>query len=398
MKFPTLRHALLCRILPYALIIFLYVAPPVLAGVTLGAEAAAVVFILGSVGILAYLFRFFVPLMMMDAILGNLRSYEKARSVYTLRGTGEALKKRIERRIMRFGRAVEPYAHTLKPDLFRYRAKTAMTVYHSGIDYMLLSYSVELLNEDTYTSVMHSAQSNFARYIGHRKTVLLDRAQKKAPRSRAAVAVIFAERIDGSFSGERLLNRVLKSTRRANEDEAFVPLVIDLGTGKCVYDGLRDVYAGFAYPAMNRANNLIEKYVFGGRKPWRGNTEYRSDAPTEHIDKTLWELWGEMNRTMQGGLSRKERKLLASLADFEAAEYEECVYCKCGKQSVRLLTEPDAAGGIAVEDVRSWEFPKANLMSSAHRKKVRRCITEYYAAKGLPVTFKNFEEEPDEDL
>ena len=86
MKFPKLKHALLCRILVYVVILGGFIAPMIIvANLKFVPEAAKVIVGIGlAVGLLIYLLKNFVLLMAMDVGLAMLHCHNTARKHFVL--------------------------------------------------------------------------------------------------------------------------------------------------------------------------------------------------------------------------------------------------------------------------------------------------------------------------
>ena len=335
-----------------------------------------------------YLIRNFALLMTMDLTLATLRCQMSARRRYYMHRIDQ---KRIERRIKRFGRAGKVQSILPKPELLRYRMQMSFTVYHRGIEKMILTYGAGELDEDSYRRILSSAKANVQAAKGSGKPLFVDKQQKNASYTTAALAVIFADTLNARLA-ERLPQLVTEQTGDGF-DNCFLPLVLDFSSGICYFDGQRLPYIGYAYPCKNRAYRLAKKYVFGGRIPLRGNTEYLMSFGDVDPEMTLWAFWKRMKKEIVDS-ERENKRIFASLSDGRCLYKEEYLYIKIGNRGVVLAAEQSEGGTcVTVDTPVAWDFPKANAISKKDTARILQIAKEHFASSGHTVRFAD----PDND-
>lgn len=389
MKFPKLKQALLCRILPYVIVLGGFVLPIVvvccLDFIPEGIRVA-VVFAL-MIGLMAYLFKNFAVLMGMDMALAVLRCNLSARTRYDLprnRSAGA-----IEKSICRFGTACEPAPIQPQPFQLRYRFNASATVYTKGIEKVVAAYEADLLDAEQYRAIFSSAKTNSKALTGRKKPRFLDKEQKKAPLNRVTVIVIFAHKVEEKLR-QTLYEQVCKQCGDEWED-TVVPCVIDMEKGQCVFNSERLPYIGFAYPVKNRGVRLVQKMVFGGHISLKGNHNYVEPIKDVDTEQSLWDFWGSLVKEMKDG-SKKMSKRMASMADGQILLEENLLYIKRGERAVCLWVERDEEKKTAeVESVSHWSYPKTQPIARKTIQEIQTAITRYFADQGYGVTFEEMD-------
>ncbi|MBE6639189.1 MAG: hypothetical protein E7616_07015 [Ruminococcaceae bacterium] len=384
MNFPKIKNALLCRILIYVIVLGVFAASVtavvLMPFLSVGIKVAGVLALTGL--LLFYIVRNFALLMTMDLTFAALHCHMMARRRYYMR---HADQKRIERRIKHFGKAGKVHSIQPKPELFRYRMQMSMTVFHRGIEKMILTYGAGVLDEAGYRAILASAKANVQSARGSGKPLFTDKQQKKAPFATVALAVIFADGVDAHLA-ERLPKLVTEQTGDGF-DYSFLPLVLDFSSGICYFNGMRSPNIGFGYASDNRAHDLIKKYVFGGRIPLRGNDEFLTPIKDIDPEMTLWEFWSKGKREIVD-TEREEKRIFESLSDGKCLYKEECLYIKIGNRGALLAVEQSEEDGSMIVDAPvSWSYPKANSISKKDIERIRRIAEEYLTAQGYTVRF-----------
>lgn len=384
MKHPKLKYPRLCRILTYIVVLGGTVLPiAIICFLPFIHEAVKALLMFGMIfGLLAYLIKNFVVLMGMDMALATLSCYDTARTQYRLPNTRTLQK--IDTAISHYGVKCAPAPITPPPDDLRYRYSSPVTVYSSGIERVVASYHVDMLDADTYRTIFSSAKTNSKALIGKKKALFLDKQQKKAPLNRVTVIIILARQVDPRLSNG-LYDLVCKQCGD-DFDDSIVPCVIDLEKQTCVFNCLRVPYVGLAYAVKNRGIRLVKRLVFGGNLPLTGSHRL---PPIKEIDSesSLWELWSSLSHEMVGAGKEINRRF-ETLSDKEIFFEDDTLYLKWGEkgiyQNVELDTEKKTA---SVEAVEHWFYPKANPISKKVIREIEQLIVEYFRKKGYAVEF-----------
>lgn len=389
MKFPKLKQALLCRILPYVIVLGGFILPIVVVcclDVIPEGIRVAVVFSL-MIGLLVYLFKNFVVLMGMDMMLAVLHCNLSARTRYDLprnRSAGA-----IEKSICRFGTACGPAPIQPQPFQLRYRFSASATVFTKGIEKVVAAYEADLLDAEQYRAIFSSAKANSKALIGRKKPRFLDKEQKKAPLNRVTVIVIFAHKVEQSL-WETLYKKVCQQSGDEWED-TVVPCVIDMEKGQCVFNSERLPYVGFAYPVKNRGIRVVQKMVFGGHISLKDNHNYVEPIKDVDTEQSLWEFWNSLAKEMKDS-NKKMNKRMASMADGQILLEEDLLYIKRGERAVCLWVERDEEKKTAeVEAVSHWSYPKTQPIAKKTIQEIKTDITRYFADQGYGVTFEEID-------
>lgn len=387
MNKPKLKYPRLCRILTYVVVIGAAILPIILVFQFPVPDGVKVVVLLASLcGLLVYLFRNFLVLMMLDMTLTMLSCYRTARSRYPLPPHRSA--EAIRSSILRYGIACEPTPIKPTPSALRYKFSNPMTVYTRGIEKVVAAYEVDFLTREAYRDIFSSAKVNSTALIGKKKALFLDKTQKKQALHRVTVVLVLAHQIDPSLITE-LYNLVCKQCGN-EEADCLVPCVVDLEHHSCVFNCLRVPYIGFSYAVKNRGIRIIKNRVFGGRLPL--TDEYAlppiNDANPE---MSLWALWKEVHHQLIGA-ERKTKKQFEDMSEREIRMVGEVLYLKWDGfglcQTVKFDTESKT---VKVESVTNWAYPKSQPIGKKTIRKIEDYIFSYFQKQEYTVTFITFE-------
>lgn len=385
MRYPKLKQAGLCRVLPYAVVLGGFLLPVILVWLLpVVPEAVKALVTFGVlIALLVYLYRNFLVLMALDMTLAMLRCRSAARTRYDLPPDSSA--SRIEKRVSRYGTKCAPAPILPQPTDLRYRFGSSNTIYARGIEKVVAVYRADLLDADTYRAIFSSAKTNSQALTGRKKPLLLDKAQKKSPLNRVTVIVILAKRVDTGLSG-KLYEFVCKQCGDAYED-SIVPCVIDMEHQACVFNSLREPYVGLAYPVKNRGIRLVKKLVFGGRIRLNGNDCFLDPVIALDPETSLWDFWKELR--YECVLSEKEiTTRFEGMADREILFIEDTLYIKWGDQGIILNAELDPEQKKAkVEPIECWSYPKANPIGKKTIRELRQAVTDYFAGQCYAAEF-----------
>lgn len=395
MSFPKLKNPLLCRITVYAVLIL----PCVVFGwgaffiEALHELARIAIFIVSHIALIVIIIKNVMSLMMLDILLASIRAHSRVRKHfdYPTKNGGDEVAKLIEKRLGIWGSKCKPLSREPIPSLIKYSARISWTIYNKAINKFVIIYRTELLDKSLYDATIQSAKINTEKYAGTKKRIITDKHQKKAPLSIACAPVIIASRVDEKLS-QKLFDTVCKGN--GTDDKAFLPCVIDVERGICVFNSEKEPYFGFGYSAKSRAYNLIKRYVFGGKLPFKNNedkikTNYGDESFNE--ETSLWALW-RMLRNEEKGIKRKEKKSVKALKENEIAFEDDAVYIKIGKRTAVLPTLEEN-GVLTVTYPDLWSYPTTQKISKVHQKDIERRVTDFMAKKGHKIRFDKTEDE-----
>lgn len=388
MNIPKLKYPRLCRILTYVVVLGCGLLPIFIVFSLPTPDIVRVLVLLGSlIGLLVYLFRNFMVLMMMDMALATLSCYRTARKQYTLPANRTA--DTIRRSILRYGTQCDPAPIQPQPAALRYKFSHPMTVYSRGIERVIAAYEVDWLDRDMYRDIFSSAKTNSKALTGRKKAIFLDKHQKKESLHRVTVILILAHKIDPQMIPS-LYELVCKQCGDENED-CIVPCVVDLAHHTCVFNCVRIPYIGYGYAVKNRGIRIIKNRVFGGNLSLNGNTQFLEPLRDMNPDDSLWDFWKALHHQFVGA-DRQTKRRFESLSEREALMVGDVLYLKWDQRGICQTVELDAENKIArVEAVANWFYPKIQPIGKKTIQKIQEHIISYYAKQGYAVEFVDIE-------
>lgn len=390
MKYPKLKNALLCRLIPYFLVIgscigaiALLFTIPVLPNIVKALGMLAIL----SAGLI-YMIKNFMVLMAMDITLATLHCTHTARKQFDLKSNRKLSS--VEKQFSRFGKGYEPTAIEPKPSALRYRLQPSMTVYCKGTEKIIAVYHTAHLDKEAYQAIVRSASANSKALTGKKKPIFLDKAQKKAPLHRVTIAVIFAERIEEAFA-EHLYDTVCKQDGDG-DSISFLPCVVDAERRTCVFNSERLPYLGFGYPVKNRGIRIIRKAVFGGKLPLKNNPHTLEPMKDVFEEQSLWSFWRDMKKELVQS-EKEDKKRYQSMAHGEIRYEENFLYLKWEEHGICLNTEKDDEKRIVqIDPISAWDYPKANQISKKAIAELKKSIALFFAESGYSCDFITFDD------
>ena len=384
MNIPKLKYPRLCRILTYVVVIGCGLLPILIVFSLPTADVVRVIVILASlIGLLFYLARNFMVLMMMDMALASLSCYRTARTQYALPANRTA--DAIRRSILRYGIQCDPSPVQPQPAALRYKFSNPITIYSRGIERVIAAYEVDLLDKDMYRNIFSSAKTNSKALIGRKKALFLDKQQKKQSLHRVTVVMILAHRVEPQLI-PNLYDLVCKQCGDENEN-CIVPCVVDLSHHTCVFNCVRIPYIGFEYAAKNRGIRIVKNMVFGGRLNLSGNTHFLEPIRDVNPEESLWDFWKELHHQFVGA-DRETKRRFESMSERETIIVGDVLYLKWDQRGICQTIELDTENKIArIESVTDWFYPKTQPIGKKTIAKIEEHITSYYAKQGYTVEF-----------
>lgn len=392
MNYPKLKHALLCRILIYVIVIGGIFLPTIVACFVpfVPRYVKPLIFLASGIALAFYIVRTMGVMMALDLSLALEHCRSTARTRYSIPPACSVA--RMERRISHYGRKCAPTPYMPQPTNLRYRFKSSITVYTRGIEKVVAAYHTDLLDTDTYRSIFSSAKVNSKALIGLRKPMFLDKAQKKAPLNRVTVIVIFAQRVDAELRN-RLYDVVCKQSGDDFED-SVLPCVIDIENQICVFNSMRLPYAEFACPVKNRGIRIVKQLIFGGRMPLSKNEHLLEPMPEINPEDSLWKFWKALHYEMIGQ-ERELKRQFASMEDKAVVYREDELYVKWGERGIcqQISLSPEKRQA-KIESISMWFYPKVNPIAKKTIRQLEEYVTVYFSSRGYTVQF--VDEDPTE--
>lgn len=392
MKFPKLKHPTLCQIILYAPALLFFVVLLV-GGVRLpfGYEPGSeygIVLALSGVLALCYLLRYFLLLLLSDAVFADIRAWKRTRMWYvtnrngTDRKTAETV---LHRRSRRCGRASPPVKSRYQPICLTYRRCFSWTQFWAAIEKIGMVFSVDSLDAQTWSAVTHAAAANVtAMHREPNRGRFPDKKKKKAPVATASVAVILTDHMDAEIV-QRVQKRV--SCRRGY----LLVCVVDFETGRYYFDGKTEYYIqGMTErPEKNYAIGLLKRLAFGGRVPLRGNDHYIPYTGRDYdLEMSVWEYIRTFRETMRESKS-EEKRFIKRMYHGQVKLKDEILYCKLGERTasfVAFVDENDAAK-IEIQVEHTWTFPRRSRISKKDMAELKSRMEAWLVAAGYQPTF-----------
>ena len=389
MKFPKLKHALLCRILVYVVILGGFIAPMIIvANLKFVPEAVKVIVGIGlAVGLLIYLLKNFVLLMAMDVGLAMLHCHNTARKHFVLPKSFSEQK--VERRITRFGKKYEPSALSPRPETLRYKSNAPITIYASGIEKIIATYHIDFLDKNQYQLIVNSATANSKALKGKKKHHFLDKSQKSSPLNRVTVIVIYARQVD-----EKLRNSLFDVVCKNGGDgfdTAVLPCVVDLEKQICTFDSMRMPYMGFQYPVKNRGIRIIRQHLFNNKFSFADSPDTLDPIKNMDSEQSLWDFWKRTKKELI--LDDKESKKRFEKMQHRDIVFEDgYIYLKWEDHGLWISVElNEELRSIEIDVIDSWNYPKSHKIAKATIKELKTLINTYFAGLGYTTNYISYE-------
>ena len=390
MYFPRLKNALLCRILVYVVVLGGFIAPIIIVvNLKLIPEIVKIIIVISlAIGLLAYLIKNLVLLITMDIMLATLHCRNTARKRFILPRSFSV--KKTENKISRFGQKCEPIAISPHPETLQYKSKVPITIYSSGIEIVVATYHVDILDKSYYHLIFNSATANSKALKGKKKHRFLDKSQKKSPLNRATVIVIYAKQVDKEFSDD--LFDVVCKNGGDGFDTAVLPCVVDLEKQICTFDSLRNPYTGFQYPVKNRSIKIIRKYLFHNKFPFSDSPDTLDPMKDINPEQSLWNFWKATKKEliMEDKEFKKRFKKMQHSDIFLEDGY---IYLKWEDRGIGVSVELNEELRIAeIDAIDTWNYPKSNKIAKETVKKIKSLINTYFAGLGYVVKYISYEQ------
>ena len=389
MEFPKLKNALLCRILVYVVVLGGFIAPIIIVA-NLNFVPVAIKIITDvtlAIALLVYLIKNFALLMAMDISFATLHCNNTARKRFALPRLFDV--KKVENRILKFGKPCSPIAISLKPHLLQYESNAPLTIYSSGIEKVIAVYYIDLLDKNQYHSIITSATANSNSLKGKKKHRFLDKSQKKSPLNRVTVIFIFAKQVDLDFRDN--LFKAVCQNGGDGFDTAIIPCVVDLETQLATFDSMRIPYVGFQYPVKNRGIKLIRKCLFNGKLTFANSPDVVEPIKDLDTEQSLWSFWRNMKKELISD-EKEAKKRYENMAHKELIFDDGYVYLKWEDKGIWVSVELDEETKFAeIDEIDSWYYPKQNKIAKTTIKEIKGIINSYFAELGYTTRFISYD-------
>ena len=303
MKFPKLKHSILCQLLLYlpGLALFLWaIAAALIPGQWKDNSPLFVASLLLFGGLsLWYLFHNFFLLMVSDALFTAIRQWQKDRMEYRTARNGlgkEQIEKSIRRRCALWGRKSDPKTGNFTEIEVYTRQKVSWTTFWSAIDLRVAVCTADTLTAELYCTLTDKARALIAS-VPKGKPRLVSKEARKAPRCGAGVILILADTVDDDVKA--LARKPLCKTEKL----CILPCVVQCRDGRYYVNCRSEHYEQgmTARPAVNRAAALLRRLVFARRLPKENALTQPERDFVYDPEMSLWEyLRGFRNEMKEG--------------------------------------------------------------------------------------------------
>ena len=389
MKIPQLKNALLCRILVYVVVLGGFIAPIIIvANLNFVPETIKIVVgVAFVIALLIYLIKNFMLLMAMDIGLATLHCNNTARKRFALPRLFAV--KKVENRILKYGKPCSPIAILPKPHLLQYKSNAPLTIYSSGIEKVIVAYYIDFLDKNQYHSIINSATAISNALKGKKKHRFLDKSQKKSPLNRVTVIFLFAKQVDPNFRDN--LFKAVCQNGGDGFDTATIPCVVDLETQFATFDSMRIPYAGFQYPVKNRGIRLIRKCLFNGKLTFANSPDAIDPIKDTDPEQSLWSFWRNMKKELISD-EKETKKRYEKMVHKELIFDDGYIYLKWEDNGIWVSVEIDEKTKIAeIDAIDSWYYPKQNKIAKTTIKEMKGIINSYFAELGYTTRFISYD-------
>ena len=389
MKIPQLKNALLCRILVYVVVLGGFIAPIIIvANLNFVPETIKIVVgVAFAIALLIYLIKNFMLLMAMDIGLATLHCNNTARKRFALPRLFAV--KKVENRILKYGKPCSPIAILPKPHLLQYKSNAPLTIYSSGIEKVIVAYYIDFLDKNQYHSIINSATAISNALKGKKKHRFLDKSQKKSPLNRVTVIFLFAKQVDPNFRDN--LFKAVCQNGGDGFDTATIPCVVDLETQFATFDSMRIPYAGFQYPVKNRGIKLIRKCLFNGKLTFANSPDAIDPIKDTDPEQSLWSFWRNMKKELISD-EKETKKRYEKMVHKELIFDDGYIYLKWEDNGIWVSVEIDEKTKIAeIDAIDSWYYPKQNKIAKTTIKEMKGIINSYFAELGYTTKFISYD-------
>lgn len=396
MKFPKLKHTVLCQLLLYAptFIFFLwFIALAVIPGTWKESTLLGIgTFLLTAGFTLWYLLHNFLLLLTSDQFFGTVRQWKKDRAEYRTDRNGlgvDQIRKTLLRRCRRWGRRFLPQSGGSENMEVFYRSSYSWTVFWSSIEKKAAVCTADTLCAEQYRALMAQARSMFSK-IPRGKIRFKTKSERKAPCAEAGIVLILADTV------EEEVRQLARKPLLKEEKFCILPCVIQCCDGSYYTACTAEYYEQglVARPAGNFAAAMIRKLVFRRHLPQENRQSQPKYALVYDLNMSLWEYIGMFRREMREAddAEKKERgRVFRRMHDEQVRVGDGVVWYKHENMLAEYGILPDEADEKLVTVVsdpiwyyqKSGNFFRRNDLNRKRMKKEEKEIVQRSMEAGL---------------
>ena len=389
LKFPKLKHTILCNIiltfLPFLILVAGVVAiclidsisPQVRIFIGIGFAAIMIVVMIKN------LYDVFFVTTMLD----TYRFYKKARKWFALPQDFDA--NVVEADISLFGQPCEPVEFEPSPDMLQYHSKKSITVNASAYEKVVSTYSVNILDKDIFKEIVKSARKNSLALRRHKTYHYIGNDVKNAPLNRVTVAIIFAQQVASSFRDD-LLDSICKLTGES-ENDAFLACVVDFDRRICIFDSMNESYSS-SRPAKNRGISLIKKFLFNNKLTYKNSTEMLDPVTDFDPEQSLWKFLRDFKK-MTSDSKKDTRAQFAKMRAGDIVYEDGLLYLMLQKNGVVIFTEKhEDTKVVDIEPIEYWDYPKFTKVNRYTQGRIKQLVDDYFQKLGYTTNYITYDE------
>ncbi len=392
MKYPKLKNTFACNLL-----LFLPILPPFIFitiaaildnifGISKYDFIILTAFFITGIFTLIYIFKNIYLFLQIEVLSILINNWKKDRLWFETSCNGydrKSAEKIILKRAKHCGKIKQPVQSNVTPVFIRYKRCYSCMQTTAAKEKITLLYSVNHLDNDTYKSILNSANlCSKAVQCKKEDIKFIDKTQRKAPIVTAVAVIILAD----SASAE--IPELTRKLTNEKQNKLIVPAVVDFSVNRYYFNPSKEPYesAFMSVPARNLARKMIIKTLFAGKIPYKNN---KNLTTFEHkgIDMEM-PLWTYIKKEIINTKASEKyiENIAKKLNDGDIfMDDENTIFCKIGNRTAVITTEinedDNSVYDVLVPDI--WIYPKTYQMSKSAQAMVKDKIKKYMKEKSL---------------
>lgn len=391
MKFPKLKHSVLCQLILYspALPFFAALVLGCFVDVAIPGPLWIALFFGSSIFVIAFLIKNFPFYITSDLFFSTVRAVKKDALVFRSNANGKG-KNELESKIIS---RCEKYSGRISSsdprEIYALSKKRASgSVAGLQICESVFVYSVDNLDKETYANLTELADKRFAAVDFD-----IQKSKDELEPVYSCAVIIIAKHIEEEI--KELARKEVKARRGY-----LLPCVADCENACYYFDGCAHPHIlGMGLQSeKNYCLKLIRKLVFGGKIPKPQENE--KVALPEEMEKSLWEFISEYRakaKEDENSFKFETEQMYAELAPGEVKMTEQAIYFKDGDQlAVCSYFKPDPEcdepNELFLMLGDRYQLPKKKMIPKRDIENIKRRIGDHLKENGYKFVFSDSEE------
>ena len=389
LKFPKLKHTILCSIilvfLPFLILVAGVVA--IWSIDSISEQGRAFISIgFGAIMVVVMIKNLF-DVLFITTMLDTYRYHQKARKWFALPQDFDA--NAVKADISSFGQSCEPVEVEPSPEMLQYHSKKSITVNASAYEKVVCTYTVDILNKDTFNEIVKSARKNSLALRGHRTHHYLGNDVKNAPLNRVTIAIVFVQQVANAFR-DGLLDAICKLAS-GSENNSLLACVVDFDRRICIFDSMNESYSSDR-PAKNRGISLIKKFLFNNKLTYENSTEMLDPVVNFDPEQSLWEFWRNFKKETSDN-KKDTRAQFEKMSAGDIVYEDDLLYLMLQKEGVVIFTEKhEDTKTMDIEPIEYWNYPKAKKISGYEKRLIKQKVDDYFQQLGYTTNYISYDE------